>query len=276
MSTDLKVAAIQVAHVDDEDPDARWARTSELVRAHRHHDLIVLPELWSNGAFSPAGWDESAEPLDGPHVQRLADLARELGVTLHGGSFIERSIEAGADGRHLWNTSVVLGPDGSLRAVYRKIHRFGFGEGEPLLLEAGSELATFDMGGTTIGLATCYDLRFPELFRAYVDHGVEVFLVPASWPDARREHWQLLGRARALENQAWVVQVNVTGAHGGLDMGGHSQVVAPMGRVVGSLDRDESCLSAVLDLEVLRAARDNFPVLADRRVGRLDRGGVRT
>ena len=267
MSNTLDVAVLQVAYVDGEAPDARWARISTLVRAHRGHDLVVLPELWPNGAFSPSGWQEAAQPLDGPHVERLGALARETGITLHGGSFIERTLEPGQQGRHLWNTSVVHGPDGTLRAVYRKVHRFGFGEGEPLHLEAGSELQTFRIGDVTIGLATCYDLRFPELFRGLVDDGAEVFVVPASWPAARREHWQLLGRARALENQAWVVQSNVTASHGGLEMGGHSQVVDPTGKVVAAMSLEEGGMSVELDLDLLADFRHTFPVLADRRMG---------
>lgn len=272
MSTDsgtVRVAALQVAYDDQEAHESRWARISELIRVHRDHDVVVLPELWAHGAFSPGGWAVDAEPLDGSFVARLQLLARTAGILLHSGSMIERGPESGPEGRSLWNTSVVIDAGGEVRATYRKIHRFGFGEGEPLLLEAGITPTILEACGMTTGLAICYDLRFPEHFRNLVSQGAETFLIPASWPAARREHWQLLGRARALENQAYVVQVNTVGTHGGIEMGGHSQVVDPTGTVIAEAGDGEEVLSVELDLAMLRSFRREFPVLDDRRVSAL-------
>jgi predicted amidohydrolase len=206
----------------------------------------------------------------------LSAAARDAGVVLHAGSVVERAA-AGADrgpqGRGLWNTSLLLGPDGALLATYRKVHRFGFGAGEPRLLEAGEAVVTAEVpqpasGGPAVrlGLATCYDLRFPELFRLLLDAGAAVVVVPAAWPAARVAHWTLLARARAVEDQVFVVACNTAGTHSGHAMGGHSQVVGPSGEVLAEAGDDEQVLSVALDVERLAEVRAAFPVLADRRL----------
>src|SRR6185437_12866364 len=178
--------------------------------------------------------------------------------------------DRGPQGRGLWNTSVVFGPDGSRLAVYRKIHRFGFGEGEPVLLEAGADIVTVPLplaGGTaTLGLSTCYDLRFPEMYRRLLDAGSQVFVIPAAWPAARVEHWRLLGRARAVENQCVVLQCNTGGEHSGVPMGGYSQVVSATGDVLAETGDGEEVLVADVDLAEVDRWRKAFPVLADRRL----------
>ncbi len=245
-----------------------------LVKAQAGHDLVVLPELWQPTGFGYRRWAELAEPVDGPLVRAMARAARDAKVVLHAGSWIETN-GVGPDGRGLWNTSMVFGPDGSLIATYRKIHRFGFGQGEPVLLEAGTSVVTVDLPrpvsgaeGPVVptGLATCYDLRFPEQFRALLDAGARLVLVPAAWPAARVEHWQLLGRARALENQCFVVQCNTAGTHAGVEMGGRSQVVDPWGAVVAEAGTEETVLSVEIRVGSVEEIRAKFPVLADRRL----------
>lgn len=265
----LRVSLLQVAYDEREDTRARIERVLALIGSERNSDLIVLPELWGCGAFTPGVWAERAEGLDGRTAALLSAAARENGCFLHAGSIIERSAENGDRGpedRGLWNTSLVFGPDGGRLASYRKIHRFGFGEGEPQLLEAGSVPTTVTLPQGTAGLATCYDLRFPELFRSLVDLGSTFFVVPAAWPAARIEHWELLGRARALENQAFVIQCNTVGTHGGLRMGGRSQVCDPQGQVVAQAGDDETTLAVNIDLDRVCEFRSAFPVLDDRRV----------
>lgn len=275
----MRAALIQLAYGDDEPVEERIERAAALVRAQRGHDLVVLPELWAPGGFSYRHWDSRAEPADGPVAQAMSAAARDAGVVLHAGSIVEKAspgADHGVQGRGLWNTSLVFGPDGSLLTTYRKIHRFGFGEGEPQLLEAGTDVVTLDLPGTStatgatrpirIGLATCYDLRFPELFRRLLDAGAQVVLVPAAWPAARVEHWTLLGRARAIENQVYVVQVNTAGTHAHHRMGGHSQVTGPWGDVLAVAGEDEQILSVELDVDGLDGVRASFPVLADRRL----------
>ncbi len=268
----MRVAVVQLAYGDDEPAEARLDRVAGLVAGLSGHDLVVLPELWSPTGFDYAKWEARAEPLDGAWAAAMTDLARSAGVTLHAGSFVERLPEPGPDGNDLANTSLLLSAEGERLAVYRKVHRFGFGSGEPKLMEAGTEVVVVDLpagDGTTVraGLSTCYDLRFPELYRRLLEAGAELFVVPAAWPAARVEHWRLLGRARAVENQCVVVQGNTAGTHAGFEMGGHSQVVAATGEVLAEASGDsQEVLSVDVDLAATAEYRRAFPVLGDRRL----------
>ncbi|GGN08129.1 hydrolase [Terrabacter tumescens] len=267
----MKVALIQLAYGDDESVADRTARVAALVRAQAGHDLVVLPELWPAGGFDYTAWDARAEPVDGPVARALADAARDARVTLHGGSIVERGAPVDADGRGLWNTSLVFSPEGELVATYRKIHRFGFGEGEPSLMDAGEDLVVVDVpvasgGSVPVGLSTCYDLRFPELYRRLLDRGAEVFVIPAAWPRKRVAHWTLLGQARAVEDQCVVLQCNTAGTHARHEMGGHSQVVDATGKVLAAAGLDEEVLSIDIDTAATPEWRRTFPVLADRRL----------
>ncbi|MBC9819782.1 carbon-nitrogen family hydrolase [Terrabacter sp. MAHUQ-38] len=267
----MKVALIQLAYGDDETVADRTTRVTGLVRAQEGHDLVVLPELWPAGGFDYTRWDERAEPVDGPVAQALSAAARDAGVTLHGGSIVERAAPVEAGGHGLWNTSLVFSPAGELVATYRKIHRFGFGEGEPSLMDAGDDLVVVDVpvaGGdpVPVGLSTCYDLRFPELYRRLLDRGAEVFVVPAAWPRRRVAHWTLLGQARAVEDQCVVLQCNTAGTHARHEMGGHSQVVDATGEVLASAGLHEEVLSIDVDTAATLDWRRSFPVLPDRRL----------
>lgn len=268
---------LQVAYGDDEPVSERVERVAALVREQRGADLVVLPELWAHGGFAYRTWAERAEPVDGPTMDAMAKAARDAGVVLHAGSVVERlprdaapDADRGREGRGLWNTSVVLGPGGERLATYRKIHRFGFGAGEPTLLEAGEQIVApaLPLAGTevTTGLATCYDLRFPEMFRRLVDAGARLVLVPAAWPVARVEAWSLLGRARAIEDQVVLVQCNTAGTHAGVTMGGRSQVVDAAGAVLAEAGDAEGVLAVDVDLDAVDDWRERFPVLADRRL----------
>ncbi len=268
----MKVAVIQLGYGDEESVTERTDRVIALVREQAGHDLVVLPELWPAGGFDYRHWDERAEAVDGPVATALAGAARDAGVTLHAGSIIERGEPTEPGGHGLWNTSLVFSPDGERVATYRKIHRFGFGSGEPRLLDAGSELVVLDVPvragprPARVGLSTCYDLRFPELYRRLVDAGAEVLVVPAAWPMPRVEHWSLLGRARAVEDQCVVVQCNTAGTHAGHEMGGHSQVVDATGKVLAIAGAEEEVLSIEIDVPAVAAWRETFPVLGDRRL----------
>ncbi len=268
----MRVAVVQLAYDDAEPMADRVDRVAALVRAQRGHDLVVLPELWGATGFGYSRWEEGAQLLVGPLATAMAAAAHDAGVTLHAGSMVERLPEPGPDGRTLANTSLLYAADGTLSAVYRKIHRFGFGAGEPALMEAGTEVVVREIpcagsDPAAIGLSTCYDLRFPELYRRQLDAGAEVFVVPAAWPSARVGHWTLLGRARAVENQCVVIQCNTAGTHAGYEMGGRSQVVAPDGEVLAEASgTGEEVLSLEVDLAAAAAYRRAFPVLADRRL----------
>ena len=266
----MRVAVVQVAYGDDEPVEARVERVADLVRAQRGHDLVVLPELWSAGGFAYREWDARAQPVDGPVGTAMAAAARDAGVLLHAGSIVERPAdgETGPEGRGLWNTSLVFGPDGSLVATYRKIHRFGFGTGEPRLMDAGEDIVLVDLpdGAGRAGLSTCYDLRFPELYRRQLDAGATAFIVPAAWPAARVRHWTLLAHARAIEDQCVVIACNTAGTHAGTPMGGHSQVVDAKGDALAMAGTSEEVLSVEVDMEAVTTWREQFPVLKDRRL----------
>ncbi len=274
MSALLRVSLVQLGYADDESVAERTSRVADLVRSvcasHFAGDsphLVVLPELWAPTGFGYQQWEERAESVDGPVASTMSALAKECGVLLHAGSIIERLASPGPEGKHLANTSLVFGPDGGLVAVYRKIHRFGFGTGEPRLMEAGEDLVSLALPtGHRAGLSTCYDLRFPELYRRQLDAGAEVFVVPAAWPLPRVGAWSLLGRARAIENQCFLLACNTAGTHAGTPMGGRSQVVSPMGEVLAEGGADEEILTVEIDLDEVARARDAFPVLADRRL----------
>ena len=253
----MRVHAIQLAYDDDERLEDRTERVAGLVREQRGADLVVLPELWPQGGFSYDRWETEAQPLDGPVVTAMRDAARDAAATLHMGSFVERD-ETG----RLFNTSVLIGSAGEVLATYRKVHLFGFGEGEPKLMSPGDGVVVHDR----VGLATCYDLRFPELFRRLLDAGTDVVLLVAAWPAKRVAHWSLLARARAVENQAFVVACNTAGTHAGVPMGGRSVVVDPWGEVLAEAGTDEQVLTADLALDLVARTRESFPVLADRRL----------
>ncbi|GGQ03192.1 hydrolase [Streptomyces pseudogriseolus] len=236
-----------------------------LVRDQAGADLVVLPELWTTGAFAYEAFGTGAEPLEGPTHEAMAKAASEAGVWLHAGSVPERA----ADGT-LYNTSLVFSPSGELAASYRKIHRFGFDKGEAVLMGAGEDLVTVRLPDTVVGVATCYDLRFPELFRGLVDAGAETFVVPAGWPERRRAHWTLLARARAVENQAYVLACGTAGTHAGVPQAGHSVVVDPWGEVLAEAGSGEEVLTVDFDPATVAGTRDRFPALKDRVLG-LDR-----
>lgn len=278
--SELSVSVIQVSYGDDEAMADRIERVAGMVRAEAGQDLVVLPELWPVGGFDVKHWAKRAQqvpavgtvPADGPDdpalavVRAMSAAARDAGVHLHAGSTVERSAEPGPEGKDLWNSSLVFGPDGALRATYRKVHRFGFSSGEARTIEAGSDLVTVPIGGFTAHLATCFDLRFPEFFRAGLDAGADLLVIPAAWPMPRREHWRTLLRARAIENQMPVIACNTAGTHAGdHEMGGASVVVDAAGSVLAEAGDGEQVLRAVLDPAHTAQQREDFPVLAARR-----------
>lgn len=241
----------------------RRARVAALVRGQAGADLVVLPELWPVGAFAADDFAAEAEPVDGgPTAEAMAAAAKDTGVWLHAGSIVERDPEG-----LLFNTSLLFSPGGRLHAVYRKIHRFGFDEGEAALMAAGREIVTARLPRTVLGLATCYDLRFPEQFRLLIDAGAQVLVIPAGWPARRLAHWRLLVQARAVESQAYVVACGTAGTHAGVPQAGHSMVVDPWGEVLAEAGPDEQFLTVDLDPARVTATRADFPVLRDRVLG---------
>ena len=220
-------------------------------------DLVLLPELWATGYFAFDDYAATAQPLDGPVVRAMGAAAAAAGVVLHAGSMLERD-EAG----RLFNTSLLFDRDGTLLHTYRKVHLFGYGSREQELLTPGQRVGAHGQ----LALSTCYDLRFPELFRAQVDDGSQLFLVAAAWPLARLEHWQLLLRARALENQSFLLACNAAGRQGEVELAGRSAVVDPWGNVLAEAGGGPDKLTVEIDPDLAIRARKEFAALADRRL----------
>ena len=255
-----KVALLQVSTDDDESVADRISRVTKLTKEWTTKaDFVVLPELWHVGAFSSELFDEYALPTKNDLVHSFCQIAKENNCWIHFGSFVEKH-EKGIS-----NTAVTINNLGEIVSQYRKIHLFGFDQGEAIMLSRGDKpevISNTPLGVT--GVATCYDLRFPELFRAQVDQGAQTILIASGWPTPRIEHWRVLNTARAIENQAWVIACNQVGNNGEYILGGHSMVISPKGEIVGELGLGEDVLVADIDLALVNSWRDSFPVLKDR------------
>lgn len=241
-------------------------------------ELVVLPEKWpllGDGETLAAG----AESTSGEAISAAREWARELGIWLLAGSFTETS-----DQGLPTNTSVMLTPGGEIAAEYRKLHMFDVEAGGVEYREsdherAGEAIAVTTIGEPgselTIGLTVCYDLRFPELFRALLDQGAIAFTVPAAFTSATgRGHWETLVRARAIENQAFVLAANQSGkTDPSFDSWGHSMIVGPWGEILAEIEAGEGFACADLDLAGLAEVRRKLPAVDHRRPG-LFRGGI--
>jgi len=239
-------------------PDANLARARDFAAQARDAgaDLLLLPELWFNG-YDLERAEERATPLGEGGFAHMAELAREFGLHL-AGSLLERH-DGGAS-----NTAVLYAPDGSLLGSYRKIHRFRLMQ-EHRYLAPGDRATLCPTPWGPVGLAICYDLRFPELFRVMALAGAVLFLVPAQWPVRRVEAWLLLARARAVENELIVAACNRVGNDGEATFPGRSLVVDPWGNVLVEGDDRERLLIAQADLREIRKARRYLTVYEDRR-----------
>ncbi|HEY2570121.1 MAG TPA: carbon-nitrogen hydrolase family protein [Solirubrobacteraceae bacterium] len=264
----MRVAAVQLNSTAD--PAANLAVADRLTRAAAADgaNVIVLPEKWT-----AMGSDEqlraAAQTLDGRAVQWARATARELAVELIAGSIVER-----VPGREkLANTCVHVGPDGELKGVYRKLHMFDVEVAqrsyrESDLEDPGEEIVMSETAdGLQLGLSICYDLRFPELYRILAVRGARAFPLPAAFTLATtRDHWQTLIRARAIENQAFVIAANQVGEHpGGNRSGGRSMIVDPWGIVLAQAPDVEGHIVADLDLQRQAEIRAQLPALAHRR-----------
>jgi deaminated glutathione amidase len=262
----VRAAAVQLN--SDEDKDRNLERAERLTRAAAADgaDLVVLPEKF-NVLGSHDAYRANAEPLDGPTVGWARETARELGIDLVAGSFVEARV--GHD--KLSNTSVHIGPDGEVRGVYRKIHMFdvtveGKEYRESASQEAGDEIVTSEADGARLGLTVCYDLRFPELYRILALKGARIITIPAAFTKVTgAAHWDTLVRARAIENQAFVVAADQIGTHPpDNESFGGSQIVDPWGEVLARADDEECFVAADLDLSSQDEVRESLPSLANR------------
>lgn len=245
--------------VDRSEPVAARIERVRTLLMQGEGDLSLLPELWVQGAFDMDTFKATAQRLDGPAVLMVREVAAATKRWIHGGSLITEE-----DGK-LFNTSFLIDPQGEIKAIYNKLHLFGFDTGEATLLSAGTELVTVEINKTKVGLSTCYDLRFPEQYRDLTDKGVELHLIPMGWPERRIEHMRVLAQARAIENQAFVVVVNAVGKSGDVILAGNSMVIDPWGAIVGQCGQEsEEILNVEIDVASVAKTRAAFPVLRDR------------
>ncbi len=237
-------------------PELNRQRVSELTAELGNRDVILLPELWSTG-YQLDQADRLAEDLTGPSVQLMQSLA-----TAHG-SYVGGSILGRRDGQ-VYNQFILASPKGEVTATYEKVHLFGLMQ-EDQYLTPGSRLTTAGVAQEMAGLAICYDLRFPEMYRHYMQSGVSLLLLASEWPNPRLEHWRTLLRARAIENQFFVIACNRVGRDASNTFFGHSLVIDPWGEIMVEGDDQERVLSCEIDLALVVAARRRLPALKDRR-----------
>lgn len=259
----MRAALLQLMVSDRETADQRSQRVQSLLsrfsEQKEHYDILLLPELWKVGYSNYEHYHRGAEPLHGGTVRTFSRWAQRLSCTMIPGSFLERQKEGG-----LYNAMPLIEADGTPRAIYRKIHLFGYESEERKLLEPGREIVTAQTGAGRIGMATCYDLRFPEQFRAMADAGAEIFCVAAAWPRERRSDWRTFCRARALENQCYLLACNHVGRLNGVVGAGHSMIVAPDGTILAEAGEEEELVTAEMDLRTVARVRKTFPALHDR------------
>jgi predicted amidohydrolase len=235
-------------------------------------DLVAFPELFDVGYFAFDSYAAYAEGLGGERFGRFAAAAREHDVWVLAGTMVEAlaatasqtDVPAPATEGYA-NTAVLFGPDGDRELVYRKHHLFGYDSAEAELLVPGERRETVAVGGFTVAVSTCYDLRFPELYREYLDAGADLMLVPSAWPYPRVEHWKTLPSTRAVENLTFVATINGAGTVAGTDLVGRSTVYDPWGTPVATTDDRETTVYAELDPERVATVREEFPALEDRR-----------
>lgn len=253
----MKIALAQF-DVKWADPDSNVATARAMVAhaAPQSADLIVLPELWGSG-YDLSHAADYATAIDGGVFTEMAALARQHSVYL-AGSLLEQS-----QGR-VYNTCALFGPRG-LVGWYRKLHRFRLMDEDRYLSPGAAPTLLDGLPWGETGLAICYDLRFPELFRTYAAAGAQVIILPAQWPSDRIDHWRTLVRARAIENQCVMAACNRVGADPSNSFGGASAVVGPWGDVLVEAGDEPGLFLAEVDIGAVADARQRIPVLSDRR-----------
>lgn len=239
-------------------PEQNFVHIQELIQeaAGRGSRMLVLPELWSTG-YTLADAANMAK-INRQILPRLTNLASKHAISIGGSMILE-------EGGRFFNSFTFHTPDGSSPVHYEKIHLFRLMD-EDRWLSAGNRLAQFSAPWGETGLAVCYDLRFPEMFRRYALNGVQLVLITAEWPLQRIRHWRTLLLARAIENQCFVAAANCVGECGGETFGGCSAVISPWGDVIGESSADQPNLLTVnIDMDEVAKIRQRIPIFEDRR-----------
>lgn len=268
----MRLALAQI-RIEEADLDGNVDRAVDAIEAAAAAgaDCVALPEMFNIGFFAYDAYSRYAQPLGGETHQRVRKAAIEHEIAVLAGTIVEdleASAEAGEtvpaeDG--LANTAVLFDDGGDRRIVYRKRHLFGYDSAEAELLTPGERVPTAELGGHTVGVTTCYDLRFPEQYRRLLDAGATMVLVPSAWPYPRVEHWETLPRARAVENLLYVGAINGSATFEDASLVGRSTVYDPWGTPIAASDEGPTLVHAECPPERVRAVREEFPALGDRR-----------
>jgi predicted amidohydrolase len=253
----MQITSIQLG-MKDRPKDETVQHALNLVDQASESDLILLPEIWPCGFFSFNRYRSDSETLNGRTVEAFKQKARSHNAYILMGSMVEK------DGQNYYNTSIFINPRGEIAARYRKIHLFGYQSDETQILTPGQQVVVTDTPWGVCGLSTCYDLRFPELFRRMVDQDAKFFLVVSAWPQVRLEAWRLFNRARAHENLAFLASCNCAGANAGKQYAGHSMIVDPLGQVIAEGGQEEALVTARIDPGMVDTVRQDFSALDDR------------
>jgi predicted amidohydrolase len=268
MNDTIRVACIQFTSSSDKAANIDKAQSLVADAARRGAALALLPEHWNTAGDGAVLRDSAEEPDSGPTLTAMSDWARRFGIALVGGSIMERPVRSD----EVFNTSFVFDRRGSLVGSYRKIHLFDVDVGgesyrESAVTDAGGDLALVDIDGWSVGLSICYDVRFPELYRALAVRGAELVVVPAYFTVVTgRDHWDLLVRSRAVENQLWIVAAGQCGEPvPGKPAYGRSLICDPWGIVVAQAGDDEGVIVADISRERTRRVRQTLPALSNRR-----------
>jgi len=256
---DRKIVRVCNAQITSiwEDPEKTLVKIESLIQyaAVCGSDIICFPEQFATG-WDPCSTKNVLE-LDGPIITELQSFARKYKIAILG------SVRLAAQ-PFPKNTAIAIGNDGAILTTYSKIHLFTHAR-ENEFFTNGTDLGTFDLGPLSCGIAICYDLRFPELFRIYAQRGVQAIFIPAAWPENRIHHWELFIKARAAENQMYVIGVNTTGTTPVDHYSGASMTADPHGTIISRASEAEQLLFSDLDPSVVAAARATFPLGRDRK-----------
>lgn len=253
----MKIALIQMEVVAGNVPVNREKGLSMAREAASYADVLILPEIWTIG-YALRDVAQWAEETTGPTITALQEIARSTQTIIISGSLPYRK-----DGR-VYNSAFVVDQTGRLIADYQKIHLFNL-MGEERFFAPGNKRCVFPLDQTKAGLAICYDLRFPELFRSLTMDGANLFFMPAEWPASRGSHWRTLIQARAIENQAFFCAVNCVGQHRENIFYGHSMIVSPNGEILAEAAETETIVYGDVDLSQVEVVRNSMSVWPDRR-----------
>ena len=253
----MKLAVIQFETNKSIDLESTFSSLLNLLPPAGSCDLVVLPELWLQGAFEFSTFSDDVLSGIEDKLELLGEAAKKNNYWLHAGSYLVR------ENNLIYNKAVLFDSNGKTRASYRKNYVFGFGGGEAKIVSSGSECEIVETPWGRIGFAICYDLRFPEHFRRTTLAGAEIIIISAAWPLLRIKHWKNLVCSRAIENQLLVIGCNGVGEQTDAILGGNSIIVGPDGEILLELEIDQTVSFLEVDTALIKQQRTSFPVLND-------------